>query len=569
MQRRIQEKCQAYKMKFSHNSTGDLIPSPDFCNRPIQVIRESNLLDYNDDSETGEVYQILSCGHSRIVDKAKLIEHSQRNLLFDRLLPFQKEFVEFAEQANLRCLCTDRMGLGKTVESLSVLRENAAEFTDNFTKYCLIVTPVGGIYQWKEECDDWLTLDSITDLRQLYLTPQVVVTSKQHLTPLAKIVICPWSKLGDKFIKSQLLDQGIASLIVDEAHFYKDPKSQRTKHLLDYVKAAGTKAPLLFLTGTPVENRVMELKVALNCIDPNYFYSWEVLDRMCIHTYEGKALGIHPRWRDHFFSKVSKYWIGRTKEEVKIPLPELRIQTETVDPYAYKVNEEIVSAYNTTLDELENLVNGYQPNAVSVIGLMQQLRHLTGRMKIMAAAVWIDSWMTMNPGEKLAVGIHHIFIREALAKLLQHRNPLQMSDENPKEKDEIECKFRNGYSNLLICSIISAGVGRNFQFCKNALVLERQWNKSKENQFIERFHRIIKDEDGRVKTHFTEADTVNITIMNCQNSFDEFFDEMIHLKEIIVDSTDDAVDTEELPDVNFTLELAQKVIQRRMKWVGV
>ena len=98
---------------------------------------------------------------------------------------------------------------------------------------------------------------------------------------------------------------------------------------------------------------------------------------------------------------------------------------------------------------------------------------------------------------------------------------------------------------------------------------ERQWNKSKEAQFAQRFWRIMRDSMGRVRVSFTEADTVHITTCNLENSFDEFFDSMIHLKGLIVDSIDDSLDEEQLPDSNFMLELAQAVVARRMKWTGV
>ena len=43
---------------------------------------------------------------------------------------------------------------------------------------------------------------------------------------------------------------------------------------------------------------------------------------------------------------------------------------------------------------------------------------------------------------------------------------------------------------------------------------------------------------------------------------------MIHLKGLIVDSIDDSLDEEQVPDDNFMLELAAQVVARRMKWVG-
>lgn len=569
MQRRIQQKCLSGRMRYSYNSTGDLCTTIEFCNKPVQVVSETDLMFEGED--TGQVYQILSCGHIRVIDKDKAIEHSERNKLWDKLLPFQQDWIEFAEGANLRCTNEDRMGLGKTVQVASLLRENIEKMTDNYNKYCVYISPVGSIFNVKKEIEKWVKWDKLECMEQIMAKPQVVVTTGQTLSPFAKIIIIPWSKLGDKKILKQLKEVGVASIIVDECHFYKDIRSERTKNMLEIIEIIDpdrkNKFPCIFMSGTITENRVMELAVPLNILDPNYFYSWEVLDQMCVHSREGKALGIHPMWRPKFFDRTKRYRMGRSKDEVQLPLPELRTVEETVSPFDFAVNREVIEAYNTTIDELQNILYGANRDASCIIGLMQQLRHHTGRMKIMAAATWADAWMTMNPGKKLTIGVHHIFVREALAKLLAHRNPLQMSDEAPEVKDEIEDKFRNGGSNLLICSILSAGVGRNFQFCRDALLLERQWNRSKEDQFIERFHRIIELPDGRIKTNFTEQDRVTVTTMNCDPSFDEFFDAMIDLKGIIVDSTDDGV--EEIPDENFMVSLAHKVVQKRMRWVGV
>lgn len=529
------------------------------CNQPKQILESRDL-------GNGFTLEKLECGHYDVVESAKHKEHMERNLLWDNLLPFQKDFLTFAERNNCRAILRDEMGLGKTVQSLSLLRENMNDFTANGTKYCLIVTPVGGIYQWEEEARFWLGIDNCKDLTHLSLIPQVVVTTKQKLNRFSKVVICPWSKLSDKFIQKQLLEVGIGSIICDEAHFFKDERSQRTKALIEYIKAAGTKAPLVFMTGTLVENRIMEMKVALNAIDPHYFYSWKVVDQFCIHDRTGKALSINPHFRERFFRQTAPYMIGRKKSEVNIPLPAFERKFHWCDVNDTKANEAFAVEYNEVLDELEQVLDTDRGNMGQIIGLMSKLRHITGRLKIFSAAVWIEKFFQEHPDEKLAVGIHHASVRESLVKLLAHRNPLEMSSENPKEKDEIERKFKSNRHNLLICSILSAGVGRNFQFCRNALVLERQWNRSKEDQYEQRFHRIIKDSEGRIRTHFTNADKVTAHYLQMKNTIDEYFDSLVHLKGIIEDSSDESI--EELPDATSILELAQLVVARRVKFVG-
>jgi SNF2 family DNA or RNA helicase len=562
MNRRLQEYCQEMTCKSSTNSTGDRCAAGEICGKVVRVKTECD--EMFDGEDTGRVYQILQCGHTRFVEKEESIQHFSRNKMWDRMLPFQQEAVEFAENANLRILCGDEMGLGKTVIAANILRENAARMTDNFTKFCLVLVPTGGIYQWHEELTKWLDLENPQSMEHLMLAPQIILSMGQTITPMSKVIIIPWSKLSDKKFHKQVKGK-VASFIVDECHFYKDENSQRTKAFLELSKDAGLNAPKVFLSGTSVENRVMELKVVLNQLDPLYFSSWRDLARMCTISHNGKILSISPFWRNEFFDITRKYIIARKKSDVNIPLPAIEYKKVWLNPSEHEANKELVEAYNISLAELESMLQSNM-DAGSIIGLMQQLRHHTGRMKILSAAIWIDGWMTCNPGEKLCVGIHHKGVREALAKLLAHRKPLQMSDEDPKIKDEIERKFKSNGSNLLIASIISAGTGRNFQFCKNAIILERQWNRSKEDQFAQRFWRIIADEHGRIQTEFSEKDTVTIYTMDARNSFDEFFDEMIHLKGIIVDSTDDSVD--DIPEESFTLELAKRVVQKRMKWIG-
>ena len=539
----------------------------EICGKPKQVVREHQL----DDKYT---LQILACGHWDTVETVKAIEHKKRNLSFEKLLPFQREFVEFAERNNCQVICRDEMGLGKTYESLVLLDQNGALFTDNFKKYCVIVCLPGAIFQWNEAMDDVMSYMDPEDIKDLQLMPQTIYGTGQKLNTASKVIILPWSKLNDKKIISQIEKLGVGGLIVDECHFFKDENSARTRGLQHLIRLAGLKAPKVFLSGTLTENKVLEMNVALNAIDPVRFSSWKVLDRMCLHSREGKALSIAPYWRDRFKDMTKHFMIGRNKEQVGIPLPFNRdgklapqFNYEWLDVTEFEANKEFADAYNLALDQLQILLDNPSPDSGSIIGLMQQLRHHTGRMKILSAAVWIDTWMMLHPGEKLAVGVHHKAVRETLCKLLHSRKPLSMSDEDAKEKDEIETKFKQPGNNLLICSILSAGTGRNFQFCKNAVILERQWNRSKEDQFAQRFHRIIKDEEGRIRTHFTDKDMVNIFVLQAKNSFDEYFHELVDLKGIISDSTDDSVD--DLPEMDFILKLASSLVSKRVKWVGI
>jgi len=153
-----------------------------------------------------------------------------------------------------------------------------------------------------------------------------------------------------------------------------------------------------------------------------------------------------------------------------------------------------------------------------------------------------------------------------LQKTLKEHNPICISDEAPEIKMARIEKFKKIENRVLIASILGAGQGLNIQFCKNAIIAEREWNPAKEEQFCGRFHRIVKNPDGSVKTEFDDArDSVNIDVLNAKNTIDEFFDDLVDLKSHVVDST---MESEYGYNLDFLLELCGRITSSRLKHAG-
>ncbi|TNM94257.1 hypothetical protein fugu_002433 [Takifugu bimaculatus] len=70
--------------------------------------------------------------------------------LLQRLMPFQREGVEFALSKNGRCMIADEMGLGKTVQAIAV----ASAFRKEWP--LLVVVPSSLKYPWIEELERWI-----------------------------------------------------------------------------------------------------------------------------------------------------------------------------------------------------------------------------------------------------------------------------------------------------------------------------------------------------------------------------------------------------------------------------
>lgn len=540
-------------------------------------------LDYEEEIETG-IFRFLKCGHVIFEPHKKEEIRKRHPILWNWLLPFQKESVEKLEKRNGRALLAHEMGLGKTVISLSYLRENKETA---LSKYCLIVTQAGDIFRWKEEAVIWLGLSDPShiiasgDIKfedlfspELIRMFPVVYTGNGNLPPNGGVIITSWTRLREKKFTDQLKKVGISCFIVDESHMYKNPNTGRTRYLLDLISWAdknnGYATPVIFLSGTPITNRLSEFTTTLNVLDPIHFPSPQSVLRFCDYDfYSKKYLGINKYRRERFFELTRNYVFRETAESVHLPLPPLKTDEIFVNIQKWNANEQFAAEYNEILDALESEINSSQPNSGNVLGYMSQLRRCTGMMKVLDIAAFADNFLLEYPEEKLCIGVHHVTVREWLCKLLEHHNPLSMSNEPAEIKDLIEQEFKKPERRLLIASTISAGHGRNLQFCRNAVIGERLWNRELERQFMKRFHRIVKNEDGSVKTDFTEQDTVRIFTITAKNTFDEYFDTLVNLKGIIVDTSDQEVSDEGIPDQNFVFELARLMVQHRLKWVGV
>jgi SNF2 family DNA or RNA helicase len=572
--RRLIEYCPELKIRRGTNSTGDEFRSDEPCGRELHILCEAPQYDSEGES-TGQFYQVLACGHHRFIDQDEWISRpaAQRNILWNKLLPCQQEMVKKFEEVDFNGYMDAEMGTGKTVIAATILREHLEELTP-----CLIICEAGDIYRWQKELRKWLGLsqmkvtnpEEMADL--LSLTPQILTKSTTN-AGLSRITITSWTNISDEKFLKFLGNRKYKLIIADEAHMFKNEDAGRAQ---GFIKMCSFIPHRIFLSGTPIENSISELFVPLNILDPKFFNSRSALESYCLVSSRGKALTLDPHRRDFFFARTNRYFFRLTKEQANIRLPRLFSYTKGnrqpiwIDPSEFKSNLEFIKDYNAVLDALEEELESKRPEYGNIMGFMSQLRHHTGKMKVMSAAQLISlRMMEMPSDQKLCIGVHHkavmLWLRELLEKL--GHKCLTISDETPEIKDAIEDEFRKPGHRILIASILGAGKGRNLQFCQNAIVLERQWNRSKESQFEQRFHRIKVDANDSIITEFTDRDDVVIDYIMATKSFDEYFDHLVNLKGQIVDSADSSV--EDAPDPSFVYELARMVVSKRIQYVGM
>jgi SNF2 family DNA or RNA helicase len=196
-----------------------------------------------------------------------------------------------------RVIIGDEMGLGKTLQAISAIAHRSMSGASRF----LVVCPASVITNWMRE------VDARSEL------PIIKIHGEDHKVALQKWI--ETSGIGittfDTLKSFEISEQEISALavdtvIVDEAHYIKNISTGRTRTIAKWLDRAPN---VIFLTGTPLENRVDEF-VALA----------KLLDSKMGNELSRVALAAGP---ESFRRTVAPIYLRRNTEEVLKELPEL------------------------------------------------------------------------------------------------------------------------------------------------------------------------------------------------------------------------------------------------------
>jgi SWI/SNF-related matrix-associated actin-dependent regulator 1 of chromatin subfamily A len=157
--------------------------------------------------------------------------------------PFQLEGIQFVLEHS-GTLLADEQGIGKTIQTIGVINSLPE------LRWILIVCPASMKLVWKRELERWLTRG---DLR-------IAVTDAELV--LASITITNYDRLRQH--AARLIGHREWDLVIfDECHYLKNSQATRTK-IATAIKAKRRVA----LSGTPLQNRPVELLPVLSWLDP-------------------------------------------------------------------------------------------------------------------------------------------------------------------------------------------------------------------------------------------------------------------------------------------------------------
>jgi SWI/SNF-related matrix-associated actin-dependent regulator of chromatin subfamily A-like protein 1 len=451
--------------------------------------------------------------HARAVGVVALSAATDAELHVPRLggelKPFQRAGVRYL-LAQRRAFLADEQGLGKTIEALATIEADGAY-------PAIVVCPASLKLNWMREIERWLPDRSA----------QMLDGTRGAVAP-AEITVINYDIATARVDALERLRP--RSVVLDESHYCKNPRAQRTQAAQRLSAAVPRDGLVLALTGTPVMNRPPELISQLRILGRlGDFGSGAQFGQRF------KGPDAHQRLHWHLRARC---FARRLKADV---LPQLPAKTRAVVPVAldnepeYRLAEEDVIAWlrSQPLDLRELDAKVAAALRAERLVRLNALKLLAARGKLHAALHWIHDFL--SSGERLVVFARHREIQRAVVE--RFPNALHvLGDDTRRARDRAVRTFQDADATgnqLIVCSIEVAAHGITLTRASNLAFLELDWTPAKHDQAEDRCHRI------------GQRDAVNATYLLAAATIDETIATLLERKRAVIGAVTDGSDEDE------------------------
>lgn len=364
-----------------------------------------------------------------------------------------------------KTLIGDEMGLGKTVEAIATMAHLYAQGE----RYFMVVCPLSVLINWTREVPKHSKLRATpihgNDREHSFylwcLHGGVAVTTYETVSRL------DWNWLGQ---------QRIAMLVADEAHYVKNPDAKRTRALVEIALARSDRA--LFLSGTPLENKVEEMNALIGHLNP------ELVRREL-----GGATYYNPiKYRQ----AIAPVYLRRKREDVLSELPR-------------KVEEEdwCELSRDDLSDYRDALVQG-NFSSMRRVGW----RHDNPRRSAKGQRLLEICEEAKANGSKVLVFSFFLDTIAKVQRLVGDECIGAISGRVPAaRRQELIDEFTDSDKTVLVSQVTAGGVGLNIQAANIIVFCEPQIKPSIEDQAISRSYRM-----GQVRTVVVHRLLMNNTV---------------------------------------------------------
>ena len=496
----------------------------------IRILNILDSLDISDDNITIDKNKMLYINESlknqgtafdkgeetiKELDKG-LSNRQQREVPDDlnaKLRNYQVEgFNWLNEIANLKVggILADEMGLGKTIQIIAFLLSQKG-------KKSIVITPTSLIYNWRDEFNKFAPSLNVGIIHGDKKN-RVVMMEKDF-----DVIVTTYGLIKNdyEYYKEKEFD----FCIIDEAQNIKNSKAQNTK----YVKAIKASCRIA-LSGTPMENNLMELWSIFDYIMPGYLLS----------EAKFKEKYLKEDMHDELKELIKPFILRRLKKDVIDELPD-KIEKK----FMVEMEKNQKAVYQSYIKEVRQKLYSGEDNKITVFSYLTKLRQLcldpslilddyVGRSAKIEAALNIVN-MAIAENRKVLIFSQFTSVLQKLGDELSEKNIGYLYlDGSTKANKRVEMVKEFNESEdlkIFLISLKAGGTGLNLTSSDLVLHFDPWWNPAIEDQATDRAHRIGQQNIVEV-IKLIAKDSVEENIIRLQEDKRELINKVISGEEI-------------------------------------
>lgn len=382
------------------------------------------------------------------------------------------QWLNTLKKLGLGGILADDMGLGKTLQTIVYLAMEKRELPS------IVIAPKSLVYNWKSEFEKFAP--------KITVKMCVGVKSEREETiknlKSGEVLITTYGVLkNDLHLYEKIqFEEGFANIVIDEAQNIKNilgKTSSAIKEIKGETKIA--------LTGTPIENNILEL--------------WSIFD-FAFPGYLGKHTTFKKRYLDNLKSLksvVGPFILRRTKSEVLQELPD-KIEQDVV----VELGEKQKKLYLGYLERYKREVEANGSDAIKILSCLTRLRQLCNHPKLFiedykGESAKLDALLELLQEAKS--GGHRVLLFSQFTEMLgiiketlKEEFHILYLDGKTKVEERLNLveRFNGGEGDIFIISLKAGGSGLNLIGADTVIHFDPWWNPSVENQATDRAHRM-------------------------------------------------------------------------------
>lgn len=410
-----------------------------------------------------------------------------------------------------RVLLGDEMGLGKTIQAIAsmVSLHNCGK------THFMVVCPASVLANWIRE------IIKMSNLSVFKIHGHEIDTNLELWKKQGGVAVTTYETIN----KIELVDL-YDLLVVDEAHYVKNPEAIRTRNI---IRISEKTLRILFMTGTAIENNVDEMIRLISILQP-------------LLTKKIKSVA-YLSTAERFKELIAPVYYRRKREDVLVELPDLIEK------------EEWCTLNNQELEKYKSALVSH--NFTNVRRVSMDVDYIYDSSKVQRLMEIVS--VTKDQGRKVIVFSYFLKTIERLMEVFPNGfiGPITGAVSSDERQRLIDDFNQAEYGTVLLAQMIAGGTGLNVQSASVVVLMEPQLKPSIENQAISRAYRMGQTRNVYVYRLLME-DTIEQKMMerleNKQLIFDAFADKSVMASHEITEQSLKEMIEEEIEEKNYNKE---------------